>query len=107
MELQEKLEHTLRNLGDTPDEIAAFLEGQGIKGQRHHASGCVLAVYLHKVFDMSVSVGYSAMLHTTIKKLDINFGYKPEAICPLPSSTRLFVLKFDDGKYPNLVKGTA
>ena len=96
MELQEKITSTLNDLGNTTDDIAAFLEGQGVKGQKLITNQCVLANYLQNVFNLLVFVNDDGSGHIILPN-------KSFIIFQLPEPVRHFIHKFDTGWYPNLL----
>ena len=106
MNIQEKLELTLNNIGDTPDEIAAFLEGQGVKGYRGAAYVCVLANYLRSVFDLSTSVGREEVVlreQLEGRSASGHPNFRIVARLRLPNHVKKFTTGFDSGNFPTLV----
>lgn len=92
--LEEKLAHTLAYLGDTSDEVAAFLTGQGITGQPRVPDQCAVANYLTRQFGVKASVGSTAILWGSPSVV--------AAVAPLPKPVIVFIGKFDSGRYPEL-----
>jgi len=87
--LVEKLERLCADLGDSPDAIAAFLEGQGIKGFRMSAFQCPVAIYLSRA--TGVRIGVASY---------IGENERNDIVPPGPVSK--FVQAFDVGYYPQL-----
>lgn len=88
-----RIKRALRDLGETPDEIAQALTDKDCQGVRGHHAKCPLAVYLRRVVpDATVS-----MFEISHKGL---FGY-PRRV-ETPREVRRFVYRFDDGAYPEL-----
>jgi hypothetical protein len=75
----------------TPDEVAQYLEGQGIVGDLRKGSTCPVSKYTTQNGANYVYTSRRSML--TDRK-----------IYNLPEVVSKFVEKFDEGHYPNLVK---
>lgn len=90
-DLRAKLERVLSDLGDSPETVASFLEGQGVKGRRYAPQRCPVAVYLQRVFP---DVGY-----LEVGPLWIPLG---PARVNTPPPIRRFIDAFDDGQFPAL-----
>ena len=94
--LHDKVERLLQDLGDTPETVAAYLEGQGITGHRQHAFACPISRYLSRVTGLAM---VSATPATTA--LYGGDGRGP-VIVLLPSPVRVFISQFDHGSYETL-----
>ena len=82
----------LRALGDTPDEIAAFLEGQGFKGVQYQPHNCPVSNYMKEA-------GFTGVVTTW----GGNF-FSHEETCVQYRPAGRFAQAFDQGKYPQLIK---
>lgn len=94
MTILEKIMSTIAQLGTTPDEIAAFLEGQGIKGVPESAYNCPVATYLNQIFPencIGVRTYASAL---TVDGLHEEIEH--------PTAVKAFISRFDCGDYRNL-----
>lgn len=86
----------LAALGD-PQQVAYFLEGEGIEAVPCSSSSCAIAVYLRRetgigelaVGDANVVVWYS--------------GAVPDMVVPLPYVVQDFVSAFDHLEFPGLL----
>lgn len=97
MNSQTKLDRLLGDLGaKSSDEIASFLEGQGLVGQQGFSRQCPLAVYLSQTLGLDVSVG---MLWITLYR-----QHKAVSKFLTPESVRIFIDYFDHGIFPNLIR---
>lgn len=98
-----KINQALQSVGNTPDEIATFLEGQGVQGQLRNGNLCPMAVYLAKLFDAyEVEVGMTLTKVTlAVEHPDDGTDYM-EIQVSHPHPVTLFVDAFDAGNYPNL-----
>lgn len=109
----DKVLELLRELGDSPEEIAQSLQARGIQGVRNASCSCPLALYLR-------SKGYPyARVHVRYTEDDITGDDSEEVESALvegalPSDSRerveiptvfaKFVESFDNGLYPALVQ---
>lgn len=100
----EKVKLLLINLGDDANQIAAFLEGQGIKGNRSSSFKCPIAEFLKQNLSTEVFVETTSTIIVEdyvkgnwnyIKVETLNRVYHSEAV-------RNFIKKFDKGAYPAL-----
>lgn len=110
LEIKDKIIKTIENMGSTPDEIAAFLEGQGIKGVPHAPGACALAVYLNKVIGEPYFISVTAVIEILGPKqlYEMEGGssaWMRTQLDHIPCSlaTTLFVEKFDWSAYPQLI----
>lgn len=83
----------LRPLGATPDEIAHSLEQQGVKGRPRCADDCALIVFLEGCGLRSIE--------SDAVYLTWNCG---DDSAMLPEEFQEFAHRFDEGKYPALVR---
>lgn len=82
------------------DQIALFLEQEGIKGQPKRFQYCAIAAYLKRETGRAVSVGSrGATLYDSMDVRD-----KPEYVQWDYPQIAKFINKFDDGAYPKLVR---
>ncbi len=87
----------LRQLGDTPEEVAVSLASQGIKGVRKQAYCCAIIVGIKKNCSDSMWPGIKAPRPGMITYSDAQIM---DPICPQPVTE--FMREFDDGKHPYL-----
>ena len=93
-EVEQKISRLLDDLGTTPEEIAAFLEGQGLTGVRRIPERCPVAVYLTRATGLRVSAG-SRRIHV--------IGGEPIEISTPPPVTN-FIWAFDGGQFRSLLR---
>ena len=82
----------LDSLGSTPEKIAATLGKGGYKGEQDRYDTCPIAAFLTKEYpgeEVSVDKG-----KVTVNGVDVK----------TPKPIARFVVAFDKGKYPDLVK---
>lgn len=98
----EKVARVLRELPRDPDEIAAFLHGQGITGERGCPESCVLANFFRVAYGLRVSVSPSYWSQI----VPIAFpGTDPYKNQNMPRHVAAFLYRFDRGEYPELEEG--
>ena len=88
----DNIQDILAGMGNTPDEIAAFLGGQGIRGRLGHFRQCPVACYLQRV---GLDYGVMSKLAWPLS------NHKPGIA--LPFAVENFIYRFDKGQYPELV----
>jgi hypothetical protein len=96
--MADSLKHLLDGMGNTPDEIAAFLEGQGCVGDRGHTYRCPVATYVRRV------TGRLAVIHTAVVRVGDSETGRTVEWTKTPNPVRDFVARFDGGQYPNLLR---
>lgn len=84
----------LKGLGETPDEIAAFLRGQGIRGMRTQGLFCPVANYL-------TGCGYWFVMVASHVIAALEQGSETERV-RTPPGVLEFIARFDRGEYPDL-----
>jgi hypothetical protein len=96
----DELYEALCELGDTPDEVAAKLYEAGFKGERETGYSCPIAVYLN-----SAAAAFEACVEPEDVWLNsVNeFDHVRLHAVP-PAAVADFILKFDGGEYPDLVR---
>ena len=95
--LADKLTRLLADLGDSPDAVAAFLEGQGVTGCRMQATHCPVAEYLKRATGhRRVAVDMASVI-TLGERGDLG----AHALTPVPVSD--FIERFDRGLFPALI----
>lgn len=92
--IERKLQLHLASLGDSADDIAAFLEGQGVRGRPRTRSLCPIATHLRDVF------GYTACVSCQTISLSSTTGL--HALVGTPKAVSGFISAFDGGAYPAL-----
>jgi hypothetical protein len=106
------VEQALRALGRTSNEVAANLSALGFRGCRNNESNCPVANYLLAVMDGIRSVGvytndvegeYDEHYRDGYVDLSAWAGGYPLQV-DLPEPVVLFVIGFDDDKYPDLIE---
>lgn len=87
----------LHALGTTADQVADRLRALGIKGKLDVAAGCPIANYLE--------------VNSTPSSVDVEWfslvGDPTETHHKMPPAAALFIRRFDDGVYLDLVEGGA
>lgn len=111
MSLQEKLEQTLAQMGETPEEIAAFLEGQGIRSFRNDPWRCVVADHLTMTFGGTLPfvTSRAILLYEPVEMEYTDPDVEPPIGPPIAQvacseAMRDFVRLFDRYEYPNLTR---
>lgn len=90
------LELSLKKLGRSGNQVAQSLRDFGIKGQPLIPSSCPIAQYLMSLTDQGVSVYTTSAYYNGV---DV-----PTDSIKLPKAVRIFIHKFDEGKFPDLVR---
>lgn len=78
----------------TADQIAKLLKKYGIKGQSHEAEFCPLAV----------ATGYKYAVGNVTRCTRKSGKYVDDDGVPLTEAEQNFVINFDSGNYPELVR---
>ena len=90
----------LTSLGTTPDEVAASLRKQGVKGTRGSSTGCVLLEGIKDIFsdrDYGLQVlSVDSSLYFAVSSRD---DFEPP---DFPGPVLEFVRRFDAGDFPDL-----
>jgi len=96
----EVLRDFLESLGNSPDEVASNLASKGIKGSRSVSVSCPVTNVVKKYFETdNVSTGLS------LCSVNVLTDYEgPSAQVELPYSVQVFVFRFDNGEFPELVE---
>ena len=96
--MADSVQQVLEELGQkSPDEIAAFLEAQGITGRRGSATQCPVANYLYAQTGKMIRVGPIAY-HLVVIGPGIMHG--PNHLTP--KNVGRFIAGFDDDDYAQL-----
>jgi hypothetical protein len=85
----------LRDMGDTPDKVAAYLKAQHITGQRGKPSSCPIANYFTSKYG-----GFCGASRYNLYFTDANSDLNTQVV--LPPAVSSFVGRFDYGSYPEL-----
>jgi hypothetical protein len=89
------LTQALKDLGKTSDKVYQTLKSKGIKGVSCVAWHCPIAHYLESLTGQKMSVGLR------------NCGYsgnRGRTDVELPMPVQLFIRRFDDGLFPDMVE---
>ncbi len=92
-EREQKIYRLLDDLGTTPEEIAAFLEGQGVTGVRRIPERCPVAVYLARAIGSRVFAGSG--------RIQVMDEERFEIATPRPVAN--FIWAFDGGQFRALL----
>ncbi len=92
----------LSDLGGTPDEVARYLESLGVRGVRNNSECCAVAEFLAAIVASHPEVR-SVRVFRRFVILSRNGPFWLTAV-RLPRPVRSFVLAFDAGEYPNLLR---
>ena len=92
---QEKIQRFLTDLGDDPDAIAAYLEGQGIKGELGNPYECPISILLNRTFPNIIGFG------VTQRSWSLYSGGMMSS--PHPPGVAHLIRRFDNGEYPSLI----
>jgi hypothetical protein len=92
----------LDQLGGTPEAVATSLQQAGVQGDPFLVSRCPLARYLHAVVGVEPRVG---KIKVGLYKAVINGPrwWQPMTV-DLPAPVRGFVVDFDRGRFPELLR---
>ncbi len=100
--LRNQTRQLLRSLGSTPAEVARYLDSLGVRGVRNNSECCVVAQFLAAIVASEPEVR-SVRVFRRLVVVSRNHPFWFTAV-PLPAAVRTFVLAFDAGAYPNLVR---
>ena len=89
------LELALKDLGRSGTKVAQSLRDFGIKGQPLLPCKCPIANYLQALTGQEMSVYATSAYYK-------NNGFVFDGIL-LPKAVTIFIYKFDEGKFPDLV----
>lgn len=94
------LSKMLAELGSTPDQVAASLDAQGVKGVRNAARFLnVIVRYVQSRLSVDV-LSVDVMKDGVVR---VTFGTKKKDVeANLPEPVRDFLERFDHGAYPHL-----
>jgi hypothetical protein len=94
----------LAGLGHSPGEVARYLEALGVRGTRNNSECCVVAELLAAIVACEPEVrGVRVFRRFAVVRRKGPFWF---SLVRLPKAVRTFVLAFDAGAYPNLVRQT-
>lgn len=94
MTIMELVKATLKELGSSPDAVAASLRMRKIRGRESSARRCPLAVYLNK------SLGVSGLESLVGDVVEIQLA--GSTIGAIWNPQKRFINRFDAGRYPFL-----
>lgn len=102
------IQRQLFALGHNKDEVAATLEGLGIKGKRHGGSTpatyCPLAVFVHRLINSDYQLAHGFGTGTVFTKETTQHGFRLNRIANYDGGRACddFARAFDAGLYPAL-----
>lgn len=100
LELGQKLNRLLLDLGDSANTVAAYLEGQGCLGKQGQPNQCPIAVYLQRQTGGHARAGsFTAGVYDGETE-----GAKLIAFTMLPPAVTRFIHEYDRNRYPKLVQ---
>lgn len=82
---------------DTPDDIASYLESEGIKAYRGNASFCAVSNFISNLTGQEIE--------TTCLSV-VNIGDSKKEFRLTTTAMSEFIRRFDNGGYPELVQET-
>lgn len=90
----------------TADEIAEYLQHEGIKAYQQAGDSCAISVYMNNLTGQKVFTGGQTMFLNPPSMRDgcIDLS-ESEDHHPLSSPMKQFITNFDSGLYPDLVLG--
>lgn len=88
---KERAIELLNSMGNTADEVAAFLKEKGIKGNRAAAGSCPVAVYMRSQGGDATAAVFG------------RYGNQEYSV-HVPDPVYAFIVAFDSGVYPELVE---
>lgn len=100
--LRMKTRQVLAGLGQSPGEVARYLDSLGVRGLRNNSECCAVAEFLSVIVASEPGVrGVRVFRRVAIVTRSNPLLF---SVVRLPKSVRTFVLAFDAGAYPNLVR---
>jgi hypothetical protein len=94
-----KLEQELNALGNNPLEIANKLMELGIRGEREDTCSCPIANYILALGYVKATVGSKRAGFWSMAD-----EYDEYEECDIPDAVGKFIVAFDNGEFPELVK---
>lgn len=94
----------LAGLGSTAGEVARYFDELGVRGVRNNSECCAVAEFLSAVVRCDPEVRSVRVFRRVVLVTRTSFGWF--SLVRLPRPVRTFVLAFDAGAYPSLVRGT-
>lgn len=107
-EIRRHARELLRSLGHSSSEVAATLEGVGVRGVPCNPYDCPLSRYLSAIIPAEVGieeVGVGVLGPWTMRnQLKVRLGSRPRrpVWIDLPPAVNVFLNDFDGGRYPTL-----
>ncbi|MGO8874124.1 MAG: hypothetical protein ACLQPH_22485 [Acidimicrobiales bacterium] len=109
-QLKKQTSSVLAGLGSNADEVAANLQGAGVRGVPASNRSCAVALYLGAVMGSetwirSIAVGPCSLLITLVEPTHLRPA--GHLLVQLPKPVRQFVAAFDARQYPGLTREPA
>ena len=109
-QLRNQTRELLVGLGNNRAEVAASLCDAGVWGARHNPRSCAVSSYLNALLGADPRVRSHTTGQSQVKiVLDGPVRFFPSTVVrvPLPQPVRQFIVAFDRGMYPMLVRAPA
>lgn len=109
MELKDRIESQLNELGSTEKDVLNKLMELGIKGKRGKTCGCQIANYLNGKNDRQLAISSvrrssTICLSVILDALARDAALDSAFLCTIPQHIEYFIRHFDLGQYPKLEK---
>lgn len=98
-EVRRRIEGSLAELGDTPEDVAAQLNRLGCRGQRKHGEDCPVHNFLTNRVWLDVSY-----LHVDYEAIEFDDGHDLFQRADVPDAVAEFITRFDKGEWDFLAK---
>jgi hypothetical protein len=105
-ELGAQVSQMLRSLGDNEKEVAQRLQAAGVRARPGDPKECALALYLSAVIGADPRVRAVRVVPVQVR-IKLDHRWRPPLTVPLPRTLRSFVVAFDCGRFPRLVRPRA
>jgi hypothetical protein len=102
--LRASLRHVLAEMGTTGSEVAQTLRAAGVKGTKKSGRDCAVALYLRALVTGDRRVRSIAVWGNCIH-VQRSGTFRPPIRLAVPDPVRTFIVDFDRGDFPELVRG--
>jgi hypothetical protein len=98
-ETSQEIFRLLDDLGSSPDTVAGTLARTGVQGHRYGLTDCPIARFTNAVLTADPRAG---SVKVGLRRLRVGRALGVPLSVPLPAAVREFIVRFDDGWYPQL-----
>jgi hypothetical protein len=103
--IRQQTHQLLDALGNDRDQVATSLAAGGVRGVPRRVQGCAVAVYLAAVIGADPRVK-AITVNDTRLQIRLQSHGTPPLVLRLPPAVREFIVAFDAGRFPSLVRTT-